>query len=346
MNRTELYDRVLGSLATACIGDALGMPAEQRSPAEIQQMWGGWIREFHAPPADSPYAEGRSAGQITDDASQMIGLVETYIEEPDRLTAQGMGRMLLRWSETQYYPRFAGPSTKRAVEALREGGNAENLGREGRLSTDGTSNGAAMRVAPAGLRHPGDLDGAIADAVTTCRPSHLTNIGVSGAAAVAAAVSSALVPGIGLLGVVAAARYGARQGQRIGNEVGRDVAGPSIERRIELAVAAAMTADDFPAAIRAVTDVVGSGLGMAEAVPAAIGIVVAAGGDPFLTCVGGANAGDDTDTVACIGGSIAGALRGFSAVPKGLYQDVVAINKLDLEGLAESFVSVIVGEAR
>jgi len=342
MNRTEQYDRVLGSLATACIGDALGMPAEQRSPAEIQQLWGGWLREFQPPPADSPYAEGRSAGQITDDASQMIGLVETYLEEPDGLTAQGMGRMLLRWSQTQYYPRFAGPSTKRAIEALREGGDPENLGREGRLSTDGTSNGAAMRVAPAGLRHPGDIDAAIADAVTSCRPSHLTNIGVSGAAAVAAAVSRALVPGAGLLDVVAAARYGARQGQRIGSEVGRDVAGPSIERRIELAVSAAMTADDFPAAVRAVTDIVGSGLGMAEAVPAAIGIFVAAGGDPLLTCVGGANAGDDTDTLACIGGSIAGALRGFSAVPQDLYRDVVAINELDLEGLAKSFVSVIV----
>lgn len=342
MNRTELYDRVLGSLATACIGDALGMPAEQRSPAEIQQMWGGWLREFQAPPADSPYAEGRSAGQITDDASQMIGLVETYLKEPDGLTAQGMGQMLLRWSETQYYPRFAGPSTKRAIEALREGADPNVLGREGRLATDGTSNGAAMRVAPAGLRHPGDLDAAIADAVTTCRPSHLTNIGVSGAAAVAAAVSRALVPGAALLDVVAAARYGARQGQRLGSEVGRDVAGPSIERRIELAVSAAMTADDFPTAVRAVTDIVGSGLGMAEAVPAAIGIFVAAGGDPFLTCVGGANAGDDTDTVACIGGSIAGALRGFSAVPHHLYLDVVAINELDLEGLSDAFVSVVV----
>ena len=344
MNRTELYDRVLGSLATACIGDALGMPAEQRSPAEIQQIWGGWLREFHAPPADSPYAEGRSAGQITDDASQMMGLVETYIEEPDQLTAQGMGRMLLRWSQTQYYPRFAGPSTKRAVEALREGADAETLGSGGRLSTDGTSNGAAMRVAPAGLRHPGDLDAAIADAVTTCRPSHLTNIGVSGAAAVAAAVSSALIPGAGLLDVVAAARYGAREGHRIGSQVGRDVAGPSIERRIELAVTAAMTADNFPAAVRAVTDVVGSGLAMAEAVPAAIGILVAAGGDPFLTCVGGANCGDDTDTVACIGGSIAGALQGFTAVPQHLYDEVCAVNDLDLKALTDSFVAVILRE--
>ncbi len=345
MNRDHLRDRVLGSLATACIGDALGMPAEQRSPREITALWGGWLREFQAAPADSPYAEGRHAGQITDDASQMLGLVHTYLDEPGELTAAGVGRMLLRWSETQYYPRFAGPSTKRAVEALREGRDPQQLGAEGRLCTDGTSNGAAMRVGPTGLRHPGDVRAAIADALTTCRPSHLTSIGVAGAAAVAAAVSVAVVPGTRVPEVVAAARLGAREGERLGREHGRDVAGPSVERRIELAVAEALAADDFESAVLAVTDVVGSGLGMAEAVPAALGIFVAADGDPLLTCIGGANCGDDTDTVACIAGSIAGALRGFGQVPSELYTEMLKANELDLEPLVDEFVDLIVARA-
>ena len=341
MNRAHLYDRVLGSLSAACIGDALGMPSEQRSPSEIRALWGGWLCDFQAPPADSPYAEGRSAGQITDDSSQLLALVEAYLDEPEELTAGGVAAMLLRWSESEYYPRFAGPSTKRAIEALRDGADAETLGMQGRLATDGTSNGAAMRVAPAGLRHPGNLDAAIADAVTTCRPSHFTSVGVSGSAAVASAVARAVVPGASLLDVVSAARYGAREGHRIGAELGRDVPGPSVERRIELAVAAAMTGADFPHAVRAVTDVVGSGLMMAEAVPAAFGILVAADGDPFLSCTGGANAGDDTDTVACIAGSVAGALRGFGAVPRDVHDRVVEVNQLGLEKLADSFVSLV-----
>jgi len=343
MNHTHLYDRVLGSLASACIGDALGAPAEQRSPAEIEQIWGGWLRDFHAPPPDSPYAGGRIAGQITDDASQMIGLIDAYLAEPDGLTAAGVGRMLLHWSRSEYYPRFAGPSTRRAVEGLQAGEDPEALGASGRLCTDGTSNGAAMRIAPAGLRHPGDVDAAVADALTSCRPSHLTTMGVSGAAAVAAAVSTAVVPGASLLDVIAASRYGAREGHRLGAKHGRDVAGPSVERRIELAVRAALVADDFPSAVRAITDVTGSGLSMSEAVPAALGILVAAEGDPYLTCVGGANAGDDTDTVACIAGSIAGALRGFAAVPRHLYDEVVAVNHLELEPRAEAFASLVLG---
>lgn len=343
MNHSDLFDRVLGSLATACIGDALGAPAEQRSPSEIEQLWGGWLHEFRAPPVDSPYAGGRKAGQITDDASQMIGLVDAYLAEPVGLTARGVASMLLHWSETEYYPRFAGPSTRRAVEGLQAGGDPQTLGATGRLCTDGTSNGAAMRVAPAGLRHPGDLDAAIADALTCCRPSHLTNIGVSGAAAVAAAVSTAVIPGATMLEVIAASRYGAREGHRLGAEHGRDVAGPSVARRIELAVSAALGSDDFPSAVRAITDVTGSGLSMSEAVPAALGILVAAEGDPFLTCVGGANAGDDTDTVACIAGSIAGAFRGFSAVPRNLYDEVLAVNHLELEQRAEDFTALVLG---
>ncbi|MGI8721955.1 MAG: ADP-ribosylglycohydrolase family protein [Geodermatophilaceae bacterium] len=341
MNRAHLYDRVLGSLATACIGDALGAPAEQRSPREIVQLWGAPLCAFEAPPGDSPYAEGRQAGQITDDTSQMLGLVDTYLADGGTLTAAGMARMLLRWSETEYYPRFAGPNTVRAIERLRAGADPERLGAEGRLCTDGTSNGAAMRVAPVGLRYPGDVPAAVADALTNCRPSHLTNIGVAGAAAVAAAVAVAVQPDSTVRDVVAAGRAGAVEGHRVGGEEGRDVAGPSIARRIDLAVAAAYDGPDFLDAVRSVTDVVGSGLGMAEAVPAAFGIFVAAGGDPYLSCVGGANAGDDSDTVACIAGSIAGAFRGFQAVPSHLYQQLLAANDLDLETRAKAFVELV-----
>ena len=48
----------------------------------------------------------------------------------------------------------------------------------------GASNGGAMRVAPAGLVHPGDIKGAVRAAAVTCRPNHFTSIGVSGAGAI------------------------------------------------------------------------------------------------------------------------------------------------------------------
>jgi ADP-ribosylglycohydrolase len=83
---------------------------------------------------------------------------------------------------------------------------------------------------------------------------------------------------------------------------------------------------------------------MSEAVPASLGIFLAAEGDPFLCVVGGANSGSDTDTVACIAGSIAGAFKGFTAVPVDLYWQVVEANGLDLEGKARQFATAILQE--
>ena len=50
--------------------------------------------------------------------------------------------------------------------------------------------------------HPGDLDAAIRDAVTICLPTHATQIAISGACAVACAVSAALISGATVASVV------------------------------------------------------------------------------------------------------------------------------------------------
>ncbi len=340
MNIDGYYDRVLGSLAGACIGDAMGAATEQLTMTEIQQKWDGRIETFLDPPAQGSYASGRKAGQLTDDSSQLIGLMHTYLEDGGVLTAEAMARTLIAWSRTEYFPRFAGPSTKRSIEALLAGADPRTQGATGTLPSDGTTNGAAMRVAPAGLRHPGNLDAAIHDALTSCRPSHLTSIGVAGAAAIAAAVSAAVVDGASLLTVIDAARRGAALGAQLGREHGRETTGPEVELRIELAVATVVKCGSFDEAVTAIARTVGTGLSMVEAVPAAIGLFLAAEGDPFLACVGGTNAGDDADTVACMAGALAGAYRGFSAVPRELYDAVVKVNQLDLEGLARSFAGL------
>ncbi|HET7094076.1 MAG TPA: ADP-ribosylglycohydrolase family protein, partial [Thermomicrobiales bacterium] len=217
----------------------------------------------------------------------------------------------------------------------------EGAGRIGRLTSEGTSNGAAMRVAPAGLAHPGDPEAAVRAALVTCLPSHATNLAVAGAACVAAAVAAALAPGAGLIDVIQAARQGAVEGERLGREHGREVAGPSVAKRLDLALELAATAASLDDAVAAIAATVGTGLHISEAVPAAVGFVLAAGGDPWLAVVGGANGGDDTDTVACIAGSIAGALAGFGSVPPDLYRQVSDANDLDLERRAAAFVDAV-----
>lgn len=334
--------RVLGSLAAACIGDALGAPTEQRSIAEIRRLWGGRVERFETPPEDAPFAKGRQAGQITDDASQMLALVDAYIRGGGEISPESVAAALLSWADDgQYFPRFAGPTTKAAIERLRLGEDPRRSGRVGRLTSEGTSNGAAMRVAPAGLAHPGDLEAAIADAVVTCLPTHATNLAISGAAAVAGAVAIASAPGAAVVDVVRAARRAAARGEELGMEHGRDVAGPSVRIRLDHALELAACAADFDDAVERIARGIGTGLHIAEAVPAAIAIFMAADGDPFLAAVGGANAGDDTDTVACIAGAMAGALRGIEAVPQHLLNDLNTVNDLRLRERARSFCDVI-----
>ncbi|HXH34061.1 MAG TPA: ADP-ribosylglycohydrolase family protein [Plantibacter sp.] len=338
----RLQDKILGSIATAVIGDALGAPTETRSIRQIRELFGGRVEEFFAPLADSPYSRGRKAAQITDDSSQLLLLARVIIDSGNHLTARGVADMLLEWSEDgDYFPHFAGPSTRRAIELLRAGGDPEQVGAGGNEATTGASNGSAMRVGVVGLAHPGDVRAAVDDALITCRPSHFTSQGVSGAAAIAGAVAAALTDGATINDVVQAFLWSAEEGDRLGAQLGRDVPGASISARGRRAVEIGIGARSLDEAARMISSEIGTGLPASEAVPAAIGFFVAAAGDPWLTVVGAANAGDDTDTVACMAGSIAGAFAGFVKVPQDKYEQVLDANPIDIRTVADELFALV-----
>lgn len=338
---TKLEDKIFAALASAVIADALGAPTEQRSIAEIKKLFGGLVEDFFEPPADSPYAKGRKPAQYTDDSSQMLMLVEALIRGDGSITAEDVGEMIVSWSNNpEYYPHFAGPSTRRAVEALRDGADPNTVGAEGRVATVGASNGAAMRVSPVGLVNPGNIDEAVRMAAITCRPSHFTSLGVSAAAAIAAAVAAAMRDGASIIDIVRASLIGADLGNKIGAEEGREVAGPLVKERIKLAVGIASTSPDLETAVREIAETVGTGLHASEAVPAAIGFFVAAGGDPWQAAVAAANAGDDTDTVGSMAAAIVGAYSGSSGVPLDKLARVEEANELALAPLARELAAV------
>lgn len=160
MSGSQCGSRVLGSVTTACIGDAMGAPIEQCSIAEIRALRRGSVERFETPPLDSPFAKGRAAGQITDDASEMLALLDALIENNGRLTPAAVATALIRWAVDDEYARFGGPATRVEIARLRAGGDPAGTGCGGRLPGEGTSNGAAMRIASVELAHTGGLDGA------------------------------------------------------------------------------------------------------------------------------------------------------------------------------------------
>lgn len=329
MSNYSLYDRILGCLVTAGMGDAIGAPSEAMSRDEIIEKYGSRIETF-LDGGDNEYALGNLVGEVTDDASQMYEMAKAVVKADGNLTMQGAAEALIAWSEgyPKYYPRNAGPTTSFVIKELKDGKDPLQVGKVGRVYGRGTSNGAAMRVAAAGLIHPGNLPGALDTAIIMSSPSHATQHAYAGAAAIACGIAAALPESSDALEVVKACVWGAKQGEQRGLENARAASGPSVAPIILRAVKVALNCDSMPEAEQAIERYVGNDGSIHTSVSAAVGLFAAAGGDPVKTILGGANIGGDSDTIACIAGMLAGAYKGFAALPSKWYDIFKPANPL------------------
>lgn len=336
--QVDLFSKTLGATLGAAVGDAMGAATEMRTTEQIVDMFGGLVKDFKQPPKDT-FARNNKPGQVTDDFSLAYFLMQAIIRHNGAVTDQVVKEGLLAWSEAdEYYIPFAGPTTRASIERLK--GNEvkdddviENWNAQ-------ATNGSAMKIFPIGLINPGNLDRAIEDAVTTCLPTHSTHLSISGACAVAAAVSEAMKADADVYSVVRAGMYGAVEGEKRGKEVGVTVAGPSVVKRMELAVELALKSSGIEDAMAHIGDIVGSGIHVSEAVPAAFGLFIASGGETMEGIYAGVNIGNDTDTVATMVGAMAGALRGHRSIPAEHLALINERNEMDLEQLSRSLVAV------
>lgn len=90
----EIYDRILGSLYTAAMGDALGAPTETMSAAEIPQYYGGRVT-FFVDGAVNPAFHNAGIGEISDDTSQLYEMARAVIASGGNLTAEGAALSVL-----------------------------------------------------------------------------------------------------------------------------------------------------------------------------------------------------------------------------------------------------------
>jgi ADP-ribosylglycohydrolase len=297
-----LKDKILGGLYGQALGDAWGMPAY----FDPDQTWSayGWITGFLPGPDDHEVHSGLPAGRITDDSEQAFSLAREYVKA-GKVTLEATVRAIIDWYDRTGgdQSKYVGPSTRRGVLALKRGEDPHMTGRMG------DTNGAPMRVSVVGLLHPNDPIAAIEDAHISCIPTHNTCVAISGACAVAAAVSVAMREDATLDSIIAAGLLGAE----LGRQKGGPWLGPSTTRRIEMAVQIARKGTDARARLRELYDVVGTSLSVPETVGSAFGVLVMAEGDPQQTATYAANLSGDADTVGAIACAIAGAWRGISA---------------------------------
>lgn len=336
-NTPNYYDKVLGALACGGMGDALGAATELYTIDEIKTRFNGFIDDFHKPEADT-FAGSLNGvkGLITDDASQMYVLADGIIRVgKTNFNNQAWIECLLRWADMEPYANYKGPTTEQVVKALKEGRPTNTIGLIGTSTRQapnvGTTNGAAMRVAPAGLVWPGELEKACELAFITCLPSHDTNIAIASACTVAAAVSAAMSADATVASIVDGAMTGASYGEKIAAERARVVAGPKIESRLKLALDIAARNSDLEIFLRELEALVGNSVNAHESIPTAIAIFAFCEGDPWRTIMACANAGNDTDSIGTMAGAIAGAFKGFTSLPQDKYQTFLQVNKKDFD---------------
>ncbi len=171
---------------------------------------GRFLNAFVSPPADT-FAGSLNgiAGLITDDSSQMYVFSEGLIEAGfDNFTNNDWLACLLRWADMQPYANYKRPHNRTNRQGTKEGRPTNTIGRIGTSSRQapnvGTTNGAGMRVAPAGLIWRARKK-SVSPALITCLPSHDTNIAIASACAIAAATSQAMLPEASLTSLLDAA---------------------------------------------------------------------------------------------------------------------------------------------
>ena len=331
----QTLDRALGALYGVALGDAMGMPSEGRSREAIRERF-GWIDRFLPGPDREFVPGGLPAGAGTDDTQQTLLVAEGIIEADGRIEPRILARRIVAWADAlgATAGSFLGPSSARAIDALRSGVPPEQSGRFGE------TNGAAMRIVPVGILSPSADLPALADRVELASlATHHTDVAISGAALIAGAVSAAIdAPAAGagerLDGVLAAALECAELGRTRGNRV----TAASVVERAAVAVGFARSARSDEHFLQRVYDVVGTSVLTTESVPAALGVAVRAQGDPVRAAVLAANLGGDTDTIGAMAAGICGALAGATGVPAGLRATLDEVNTLELRPLAEVLV--------
>ncbi|NJP95337.1 ADP-ribosylglycohydrolase family protein [Nonomuraea sp. FMUSA5-5] len=354
---TPLEDRATGCAAGAAVGDALGGATEGWTPEQIVQRYGGRV-EGIVPPFNedwrnarpiAPYHKGD--GHITDDTLMTHALIRVYEKVGGHLDAYAMAEHLVPelMGERRWIPELEAEAlplqriflAEKWIVARLHYGHADP--REAGVGNI-VNCGAAMYVAPVGIVNAADPDAAYAEAIELTG-AHQSSYGREAAGVMAAAVAEAMRPGATADSVVGACLRLAKDGTRA-----------AIEAVCEAAAGLGHWDGSFEAlraAVRPFDTVADTyrdqGLGARrpsrvhsiEELPLALGFLVIAKGDFRDTVLGGVNYGRDADSIASMGGAIAGALGGLESVPQEWVTQVAAASRTDLvaPGLAIAAVA-------
>jgi ADP-ribosylglycohydrolase len=347
VNGHLLVDQAIGCLAGAAVGDALGGATEGWEADEIHEHFGGFVTGIVqairiAKGLEKPFSPfHKGDGHVTDDTLMTRALVNAYDRKRDHLTAYDVETLLLPqlieekvWvpelgrEELLYHRLFL--AEKWLVLKLKYGHADPREAGVGNI----VNCGAAMYCAPVGIANAGDPRGAYAEALDVAG-AHQSSYGREAAGVLAAAVAEALRPGASVESIVEACLALAKDGTRAAIEAVAETAARIDDWRDGLeTLRAAFAPFDSVGPVYAEPSLgarIPSRLHAIEELPIALGLLIVTRGDYAETVLGGVNYGRDSDSIASMGGAIAGALGGTAALRRDWVQEVGAASRIDLE---------------
>ena len=331
--------RAYGALAGLALGDALGMPTQEMSPAQIRAVYGR-ITGLVDGDASQPYAPGMPAGSTTDDTYQALALA-SFLGRGEGSSAGGVtlelggfARELLNWEEwikAQGSLDLLGPSTKAALERVRLGEDPL------RVHGMGTTNGAAMRVAPVGIAVSTDDPEVFANSVwSTCQLTHATRQGFQSAALVAAAVSMGIDWDAPSPSAITTLLWKTLTYVDSLPERGAWTPHPDVVAATRRAMQ--LVANPVSSSLEHLIEQVGTSVASAHAIPMAFALLARVPSPRAL--LDAANIGGDTDTIGAIAGAILGGLLGVEAFDATMLAQVESVSGLHLTEAATAMLSL------
>lgn len=349
---TQLARKAQGCILGGAVGDALGGVVEGRSTEAIAERYGGPVEGFVEPwqVSESPRFR-RGDGRITDDTLMVLALTNVYLRKQDHLTAFDMASDFM--VETEDTPTWIS-ELDAELPIMRRLAPAEQwlLIRLRHAHADpreaGVGNvvncGAAMYMAPVGIVNAGDPDGAYAEAVEVAG-AHQWSYGREAAGVMAAAVAAAMRPGATVDAVIAACLRLANDGTRAAIAAVVAVARQHTDWRAAIAplrmtMASYSTVGEEWQPLAQLGAFRPSRLHSIEEVPIALAMLVVTGGEYVGTVLGGINYGRDCDSIAGMGGAIAGALGGVDVIPADWDERVSRGSRKDFAAPARALAAV------
>lgn len=328
--RSNIENRIAGALYGMALGDAMGMPAELWGRKRARRFFGGRIQELIDGPKENDVAFNYEKGQFTDDTGQALVLLDSIASTGYVPDVKDIATRMLDWAEKEnaFENNILGPTSKLALANFRDGIE------DPKITDKALSNGSAMRIPPIGCLFKPENQREIVDYVfEVSRATHTSDVTIAGAAMIAVGVSSAIVNDDfeQVIDDVLAI-------EPLGYDKGCETFSPRLKERVKIGLdLARQQYEDEDEFTQKIYDIVGTGVGIIESVPAAIAVAYYAQ-DPNKCCLLCANMGGDTDTIGAMATAICGAFTGVEGIKEEYIHTLQQQNDVDFDAYVDILV--------